>query len=89
MGENNQPRVGIAVSSSLFKKAHDRNKARRVVSSAFQSLYSLFPSHLNIVALPKRGILGVKSGDALLDLEETLIKERVILEGAKRPIESF
>ena len=75
---NSWPRIGIAVSSKSFKKATDRNRAKRIVSSAFQSLYSLLPLHLNIVALPKTGVLGVKSGDVLLDLEEALKHTHVI-----------
>lgn len=78
MGENDKPGVGIATSSSVFKKASDRNRARRLVSTAFQSLYSLLPPHLNIVALPKTGALGVKSGDVLLDLEGKLKDEKLI-----------
>lgn len=78
MGENNSPRVGIALSAKTFKKASDRNRARRLVSQAFQSTIYHLPSTINIVALPKSGILGVKSGDVLLDLEERLKKEKII-----------
>ncbi len=83
VGENDLPRVGIAVSSKNFKKASDRNRARRLTSAAFESLYSSLPSTINIVALPKMGVLGVKSGDVLLDLEECLKKAHVILSEAK------
>ena len=82
-GENEIPRIGIAVSSGHLKKAHDRNRVRRLVSAAFESIYSTIPAHFNIVALPKQGILGVKSGDVLLDLEESLQKAHVILSETK------
>ncbi|MBI2338150.1 ribonuclease P protein component [Candidatus Daviesbacteria bacterium] len=78
VGDNEFPRVGIAVSSKVFKKATERNKARRVVSAAFESLYSSLPSTINIVALPKAGATNVKSGDILLDLEEGLKEARII-----------
>ena len=79
LGENEKPRIGIALSSKNFKKATDRNRAKRVTAQAFQSIYSTLPNNINIVALPKSGVLDVKSGDLSLDLEEVLIKERVIL----------
>lgn len=79
MGENSSPRIGIALSSKTFKKAHERNRAKRLVAQAFQSTIYHLPSTINIVALPKAGVNSVKSGDVLLDLEEGLKKERVIL----------
>lgn len=78
-GENTVPKIGITASSKVFKKAHERNKARRLASAAFQSTVYCLPSTVNILALPKASILGVKSGDVLLDLEEVLKKEKIIL----------
>ncbi len=69
-GENEKPRIGIALSGKNFKKAVDRNRARRVTSQAFQSIYSSLPGTINIVALPKAGVLEVKSEDLLKELEE-------------------
>ena len=78
VGDNQFPRIGIAVSSSLFKKANERNRARRVISASLESLYSKLPQSINIVALPKVAVLDVKSGDILLDLEEKLKNEKII-----------
>ncbi len=78
IGENENPRVGIALSSKNFKKAVERNRARRLTSQAFQSIYSSLPKTINIVALPKMGILEVKSGDLLLELEAILKDEKII-----------
>ena len=64
-GDNQNPRIGIATSSKVFKKANQRNRARRLVSQAFQSTYHLLPTTINIVALPKQGILEVKSAEVL------------------------
>jgi len=75
-GENNQARVGIA-SSKNFKKATERNRARRLVAEAFRNTYYLLPNTINIVALPKQGVLKVKSSDVLLDLEQGLRKEKI------------
>lgn len=76
-GGNEFPRIGIAVSSSFFKKATDRSRARRVLSAALELLYSKLPQSINIVALPKTGILKVKSSDVFLDLEK-LLDEKII-----------
>lgn len=77
-GENEYPRVGIAVPSKIFAKATDRNRAKRLTSSAFEALYTALPKSVNILALPKAGINNVKSQDVLLDLETVLKKEQVI-----------
>ncbi len=77
-GENEKPKVGIALSGKNFKKAVERNKAKRIVSQAFQSIYLTLPNNINIVALPKTSVLSVKSGDVLSDLEATLKNEKII-----------
>lgn len=78
VGDNQFPRIGIAVSSSIFKKATERNRARRVTSSAFEVLYQRLPNNINIVALPKRRVLEVKSAMVLLDLEDVLSKAEIL-----------
>lgn len=80
MGENTHPKVGIALSSKTFKKATDRNRAKRLVSQAFQATIYHLPPAINIVALPKQGIISVKSQDVLLDLEkalESIVNEKI------------
>lgn len=77
-GTNTFPRVGIATSTKIFTNATMRNKARRLSSFAFESIFHLLPSTINIVALPKIGILDVKSADVLSDLEEKLISEKIL-----------
>lgn len=82
LGENQSPRVGIALSSKNFKKAVDRNRAKRLISSCFESLYNQLPANINIVALPKAEALTVKSGDILLELESKLAEIKVINENS-------
>ena len=72
VGENESPKIGIATSSKTFKKASDRNRARRLISTALEIIYSELPTSICIVTLPKRSILGVKSGDVLIELTERL-----------------
>ncbi|MBI4036529.1 ribonuclease P protein component [Candidatus Daviesbacteria bacterium] len=78
MGDNPHPRVSVAPASKNFKKATDRNRAKRIIWAAFKALYPALLPNLNIVALPKLPVLGVKSGDMLLDLEEVLMRERML-----------
>ncbi len=78
-GENEKPRVGIALSGKNFKKAVERNRARRLIATAFQNIYSILPGNINIVALPKPGILSVKSGDVLSDLESKLKDKNLLI----------
>lgn len=78
LGDNELPRVGIAVSSKSFKKAVDRNRVRRLTSAAFETLYSYLPERSNILVLPKTRVIEVKSGDLLLDLENILRHETII-----------
>lgn len=79
-GENEFPKIGIATSKNYFKKATDRNRARRLLSKAVESIYEALPRNINIVALPKVGVIDVKSEELSKELEMVLIKER-ILEG--------
>ena len=73
MGQNSFPKVGVATSLRYFKKATERNRAKRVISQACEKLYPKLPDNINIVVLPKVAALGVKSQDVLSDLEKALI----------------
>lgn len=55
-GDNGEPRIGIATSKSVFKKAVDRNRARRLLSKGFEGLYDTLPQKINIVAMPQEEI---------------------------------
>ncbi len=73
-GKNNQPLIGVAMTSKVFPKAHLRNRAKRVTFAAFESVYGKLPSGINIVALPKKSVLEVKSNDLAKELEDVLEK---------------
>lgn len=77
-GDNQMPKIGIAVSSKSFKKATQRNRARRLTSAAFEILYGRLPANINIVVLPKTGVINVKSSEVQLDLEAVLKNEKII-----------
>lgn len=76
--DNKFPKIGIATSSKIFKKASARNKARRLTSAALELLYHQLPKDINILALPKAGVINVKSTDVLSDTEEVLAKAKLI-----------
>ncbi len=65
-GESENPLVGIALSKQYFKKAHDRNKARRISSQAIQSVYNSLRINLNLVIMPKTAVLE-KTAEQLIE----------------------
>lgn len=68
------PKIGISLSKNVFKKAVDRNRARRLVSKAFENVYNELPSGINIVAMPKTGILTVSSDELTKSLYKLSLK---------------
>lgn len=72
IGENLFPRVGIALSGKYFKKAVERNRAKRVTSKALEDIYGKLPNNINIVALPKQRVLEVESKDLSLEYEKII-----------------
>ncbi|MDO8498800.1 MAG: ribonuclease P protein component [bacterium] len=77
-GQNPLPRLGIAVSSTTFKKAVQRNRARRLVSSGFEFLYSQLLPHLNLIAFPKEGVLKISSKELRKTLENLLREVKLL-----------
>lgn len=71
-GENNFPRLGISLSAKVFRKAIDRNRARRLVSKAFEDLYKRLDYNLNIIALPKIGVLQKSSDEIKIEIDKML-----------------
>lgn len=78
VGNNKSPLIGIATSGKVFPQAVDRNRSKRLISAAFETIYTKLPATVNIVALPKAGVIKVKSKDVLLDLEQELGKAKII-----------
>lgn len=69
-GQNTQPLVGIAISAKTFKKAHDRNRAKRVSSKAIEQRYNSLPKGLNLVIMPKQESLNKELGELIQELED-------------------
>lgn len=62
------PQVGIAMKTADFKKAHDRNRARRLASAAVEKFYPYLRKGLNLVIMPKPGALKKTSEELLEEL---------------------
>lgn len=77
-GDNLEPKMGIALSKSNFKKATERNRARRLTSFGFESLYERLPKGINIVAIPRSGVLELTSAEITKALEEILKKGKIL-----------
>lgn len=76
-GDNPLPRIGIATSKANFKKAVERNRARRVISKGFEDLYNFLPPGLNIVILPKVDVLKLKSEGVTEVLKKSLAEKGI------------
>lgn len=72
VSENDFPRIGISLSGKTLKKAHQRNRARRLVSAAVEALYPSLPVNANIIITPKPEILSQKSDAVKEDLKQVL-----------------
>ena len=69
VGDNTQPLVGISTSAKVFKKAVDRNRARRLISRCIELFYNKIPNNLNIVILPKDKVLDAGLEDLYASLK--------------------
>lgn len=57
--KNRFPLVGIALTKKEFRKAHQRNKARRITSDIIAEHYSRLIPKLNLVIMPKASVTTV------------------------------
>jgi ribonuclease P protein component len=57
LGENPQALVGVALTKKEFKGSVERNRAKRLVSTAIQPLYPSLRKGLNLVIMPNSQIL--------------------------------
>ena len=69
-GESEMPLVGIALTKASFRKAHERNRAKRLAATAIQQLYPRLRKGLNLVIMPKAGILAKSADQLISELED-------------------
>lgn len=74
-GKNEEPLIGVAVSSKVFRSAPERNQAKRVVFSAVQLFYKEIPLSLNIVVLPNNSVLTMNADDLKKELYQVIPHE--------------
>lgn len=67
--DNPEPLVGIALSSQYFKKAHERNRARRLTSRVIENFYPGLRKGLNLVIMPKPRVLEFSPEELYLEIE--------------------
>ncbi len=77
-GDNSHPLVGIATSGKVMKHATARNRARRLLSTAIQPLYSQLPPSINIVIMPKNELLPLSSDQLHVEMENLLKKAALL-----------
>ncbi len=63
-GENIVPKIGVSISSGQFKKATERNHAKRICFNALRPYYALLRKNLNLVIMPRSQVLDL-SGEEL------------------------
>lgn len=69
LGENLQPQVGIALSKHHFKQSVERNRAKRLASTAIETLYPRLRKNLNLVIIPRPSVLGRHPDELIKELE--------------------
>lgn len=72
-GSNENPLVGIATSKAFFKKAHERNLAKRLTSEALQKVYPRMKKNINVVIMPKDKILERRVDEIYRELENVKV----------------
>lgn len=75
---NKDPAVGIAVSAKTFKKAVERNRARRLISKVFENLYDRLPEGINLIIMPKEDVIKYKAHELEPKIEKLLIKSGIL-----------
>lgn len=78
-GGNSQPLVGIALKKESLKLAVERNQARRLVSTGVELLYPRLRQKLNLIIMPKAGVLKLSSGELTEILEKELKKLNLLI----------
>ncbi|MDF2179729.1 ribonuclease P protein component [Aliiglaciecola sp. CAU 1673] len=78
----NHPRLGITLSKKRLKRAHERNRVKRIVRESFRLKQHLLPS-VDIVVVGKSGLDQITNAE-LLSLLEKLWKK--IIQRCKQPV---
>lgn len=69
-GDNLYPKIGVALTQSQFKKAHERVEAKRLSFKAVEGIYQSLSNDLNLVIMPKAVILKKAALELAKELED-------------------
>lgn len=78
-GDDSNPKVGIALKKEYFRLAVDRNRARRLTSKAMEVLYTQLKESVNLILMPKTGVLKLSSGEITEILEKEFRKSDLLV----------
>lgn len=73
--ENNEPQIGIIVSTKISKLATKRNRIKRIIKEALRT-NMLLGAGQKMVVLTKKTIIDASPGEIRLDLKRALEKAR-------------
>jgi ribonuclease P protein component len=72
-------RVGVVVSKRVFRRAVDRNRAKRLLREAFRLNRALLKPGVNVILAARAGIAGKSSRDIARDFRRTCRKADLLV----------
>ncbi|MCL4366759.1 ribonuclease P protein component [Patescibacteria group bacterium] len=77
LGDNDQPKVGVAISAKKIKTAVARNKTKRLIMQSLSGLYTKLLKNTNILVMPKIDLAGKDQNNIQKNIELLLQKGRL------------
>ena len=70
-------RVGVVVSKRTFRRAVDRNRAKRLLREAFRLSRQQMPPDVDVILIARAGIAGKRCQDVMRDFEAACLRAKV------------
>ena len=70
-------RVGVVVSKRTFRRAVDRNRAKRLLREAFRLSRHQMPPDVDVILIARAGIAGKRCQDVMRDFEAACLRAKV------------